>query len=614
MNILLPGLEVGTFYAVQVKPSGPENAGADWSPLFIFKTAEDTNPPPKPSTPILSNGLGTIIAEWDGNDSDGNRMYDVAPDTTAVEVHVSDASGFTPSPGTLSGHIMRIGDEGGKWVISKTLSSGIDLPYGADVFVKFVAIDLTNLSSLPSDEANAQFLRVSGLDIENGAIGPEKVSFDYGGVKTTASPTAPPVAPDVTPNNEGDLWINTSAGAAGTTLNRWDGSQWVLVPWAAGALGPGSVGATQLAAGAITAGSAVIGTGAIQSAQIGTAQVARANIATAAIDDARIANVAAGKITSDTLWASIILGGSIATASSGSRVSMNSSGLYFYNQSGQNTISMSTSTGSATFTGQFLGTLFKSTSPLTGGSAYVEMGQTGFQDPTDELRMWNGGRVSSIRNPSDRPGVARISAAEYGSSSVFNFGYYGLEVPGYIMSPGLTTSQTISLGSSAGIVLSPYGLSTGAGVGVQTRGSHVSVGGYSIGTSSCIKFLSGSNQCQIRNASDSDYGDMVVNNINFLSQTNRSDPVLKTKITELNVDPIEALSQVKLRAWDWLPEDEDTPPAEYLGGLGMLTTDLPGWMLNGDGYDVSTVLVTAIVAIQKLNERIESLEAQLTTT
>ena len=189
MNILLPGLEIDTNYAVQVKPGGPENAKEDWSPILYFKTATDTNPPPKPSKPILSAGIGTIVVEWDGKDDQGNDMFDVAPDTTAVEVHVSTLEGFTPSSGTLNGHIMRVGNAGGNWVIGKD-EKHPEIDYDVDLYVKLVAVDSTNLSSTPSDEAVSAIERISGINLKDGSIGADKVSFEYGGVKTTASTRA----------------------------------------------------------------------------------------------------------------------------------------------------------------------------------------------------------------------------------------------------------------------------------------------------------------------------------------------------------------------------------------------------------------------------------------
>ena len=604
MNILLPGLEIDTNYAVQVRPGGPENKAEDWSPIFYFKTATDTNPPPKPSKPILSNSLGTIVVEWDGKDDEGNSMFDVAPDTTAVEVHASTMSGFTPSAGTLSGHIMRVGNDGGKWIVSRDLPSDPEhpLPYATDIFIKLVAVDSTNLVSPPSDEANAQFLRVSGLDIEGGTIGPDKVSFDIsGGNIGIISPTEPSASSYRNGDGfiEGDTWIDTSAGAAGSVMKTWSGSAWVATAWNSAALGPNSVTATQLAAGSIAAGSAVIGTGAI----------ARANIADAAIDDAKIANVQAGKITTGTLNAGIIVGNYIATATSGARAVLNTNGFYLYGSSGQNTVSFNSSNGNASITGTINATLFRSVGTQTSGQGYVEIGQTGPVDPNDEIRMFSsGGYVSSIRNPSDSPGVLRVSTYQYGASRVFDFGYYGLSV-GRINATSYLDAN-IQLNTN-GIYMFPY---DGGGYALKTVGVYDS-GNYNlkIGPNSgggsgtgTIKFLRNSPQVQVRNLGDTGYATLAA------IIADQSSPELKDNITELNIDAVKAVSQVKLRAWDW--KNDDVDDKKRLPGVGLLTDDLPAWMLIGDGYHTGTLLATCAQAIGELNQRIEQLESRLTNT
>lgn len=603
MNILLPGLEIDTNYAVQVRPGGPENRTEDWSPIFYFKTATDTNPPPKPSMPILSNSLGTIVVEWDGKDDDGNAMFDVAPDTTAVEVHASTLSGFTPSAGTLSGHIMRVGNDGGKWIVSRDLPSDPThpLPYGTDIFIKLVAVDSTNLVSPPSDEANAQFLRVSGLDIEGGSIGPDKVSFDTtGGNIGIISPTEPTASSYRGGAGfvAGDTWIDTSAGAAGSVMKTWSGSAWVVTAWNSAALGPNSVTATQLAAGSIAAGSAVIGTGAI----------ARANIADAAIDDAKIANVQAGKITTGTMNAGIIVGNYIATATSGARAVLNTTGFYLYNTSGSQTVSFNSNTGSASITGNITATLFKSNGVLTSGHGYIEIGQTGSVDPTDEVRMFYSGYVSSIRNPSDAPGTLRVSTNQFGTPQTADFGAYGLSI-GRISAKNASDAN-IQL-NTAGIYLFPYG---GGGYGLKTVGIYDS-GNYNLqfgpnsgggsGTGT-LKFLRNVPQVQVRNLGDTAYATLAA------VIADQSNPELKDNITELNIDATQAISQIKIRAWDW--KDPDLPDHKRLPGIGLLTDDLPEWMLVGDGYHTGTLLAVCAKAIGELNQRIEQLESQLTNT
>ena len=589
MNILLPGLEMDTNYAVQVKPSGPDHLKDDWSPIFYFTTVSDTNPPPKPSTPILgASDLGTVKVTWDGNDDDGNSMYDVAPDTAAVEVHVSDTSGFTPGPGTLSGHIMRVGNDGGTWIVSRTVGdTGIVLDYG-NIYVKFVAIDTTNKPSPPSDEAIGTIERISGINLEDGTIGPEKVSFELeSGAKVTASSTAP------TTPNEGDVWIDT---ANGNKLKRYDGAAWVEYAWGQSAIGPNAIGTAQLQAGAIVAGSAIIADGAITAAKIGTGEIVNAKIANAAIDDAKIANMAAGKITAGTLSAAITLSGYIATATSGARAVLNSSGFFLYGSSGQNTVSFNASSGNATIIGNVTATLFRSTGYQTSGWGYIEVGNSGWGDPVDEVRMWYGGRVSSIRNPSSRPGAIIFSSAEFGTSKTITLGYYGLEVQ-QLQSTTWPGSNYIDMNSSGGIVIKPVNNTYGFNVTKESSGT-AGVLLSMTGTGASLKLLS-SQQVQARNAGDTAYVSLVASNLAASSST------LKENITPLNINATQSLSQVQLRAWDWKGKDTND------GQVGFLLEDLPEWMyLTEDAFNMSTVVAVCAQAIGELNARVTELEGE----
>lgn len=89
----------------------------------------------------------------------------------------------------------------------------------------------------------------------------------------------------------------------------------------------------------------VIGTALIEDAAI-----TNAKIQNLAVDDAKIANLSVGKLTAGTLTADVVQGGRIATALSGARVELNSSGLHAFNGSGTETADIG-SDGSVFITG-----------------------------------------------------------------------------------------------------------------------------------------------------------------------------------------------------------------------------------------------------------------------
>ncbi len=74
-------------------------------------------------------------------------------------------------------------------------------------------------------------------------------------------------------------------------------------------------------------------------------------IADAAIDSAKVQSLSASKITAGTLSAVITLSGEFRTADTGARTIINSSGVKLYNGTGDNTVSLNSADGSASFSG-----------------------------------------------------------------------------------------------------------------------------------------------------------------------------------------------------------------------------------------------------------------------
>lgn len=80
--------------------------------------------------------------------------------------------------------------------------------------------------------------------------------------------------------------------------------------------------------------------GAIGSAKLADLAVVTAKIADLAVNDAKIGSVSVGKLTAGVINAEVVIGGRLTTALAGSRVEMNSLGIYKWNAAGQQTVAI----------------------------------------------------------------------------------------------------------------------------------------------------------------------------------------------------------------------------------------------------------------------------------
>jgi fibronectin type III domain protein len=81
------------------------------------------------------------------------------------------------------------------------------------------------------------------------------------------------------------------------------------------------------------------------------------------IDTSHISDLTASKVTAGTMTATWIVGGTIATATSGSRVSMTSTGIRLYNSGGSITALLDAATGNAVLTGSYFSAFAGSGTP-----------------------------------------------------------------------------------------------------------------------------------------------------------------------------------------------------------------------------------------------------------
>jgi hypothetical protein len=159
------GVEAGTtivirvycydFYGLTSAPSGE----------ITLVTETDHTPPPVPSTPAVTPYLGQLKIRWNGLGSAGEAM---PADLDLVEVHVSTASGFTPSTATLVDTFSTVA---GERIVT-------DLPYGITYYVKLIAVDATRPvgnRSAPSAQASSITQQVVQIDIGPNAIGRQQI-------------------------------------------------------------------------------------------------------------------------------------------------------------------------------------------------------------------------------------------------------------------------------------------------------------------------------------------------------------------------------------------------------------------------------------------------------
>lgn len=243
--------------------------------------------PPTPWHPTVSMYMGSLMVEWNGLDSSPMPMPD---NFNYCEVHVSTVSNFTPTDDTFRARITDTGyreptaNEGRKWVQSAArvvITSGID--YGQEYYIRLIAVNRLNRRSGPSAQAGPIVVtRLTGLDIQNGAISKDQINFtakDIGGANAFYS-TSQPTSGMVT----GDLWYDTDNGY---TVYRYTGVNWVVAPEV------GVISGTKILTGTLTADA--VGTNLLIAHT--------ANIANAVIDDAHITTISAAKITTGSIQA-----------------------------------------------------------------------------------------------------------------------------------------------------------------------------------------------------------------------------------------------------------------------------------------------------------------------
>lgn len=409
-------VEPGRVYDVRVRAVDTSGHESAWTSVSTITAASDNTPPGVPSTPVVTDYLGTIKIVWDGLDNLGGAM---PVDFMWTEVHISTVTGFTPTNATMVDQMT-----------SKGASVVSDLTYGTPYYVKLISVDRTGNKSAASVQGVATPQQVVKTDIGGNVIGLDNIQFQDA---TNAIPdgsfemaTRRAELPNrvfgaaawsfVNTGAYHGTWCLNAAGATGSGTNRGvyltptDTLSEVEVaaipnkPVYARFAYRGTVGATGtcqmvirvrttttdtfLVISGVTADNTwrlidaqvsfpsnaltysvylqiptTVTTGTwsfdqceirdvVESIIIKDAAITTAKIANLAVNDAQIGSVAAGKITVGSLIADVTIGARIKTANTGARVELNTAGLQAFNSGGTQTVDIAAATGNVTIQGQ----------------------------------------------------------------------------------------------------------------------------------------------------------------------------------------------------------------------------------------------------------------------
>lgn len=523
---------------------------------------------------VVEGGIGTLFVKWD----------EIAnSDIVTYDVYIDDVTPVTP------GSLTYVGSTMGTFFLVNKMPNGDPLVYGTTYYVTVIPRDEDGTGPA-SNTASGGTILIQTVDLVDGAVTAAKIGAS---------------AVDATKLADNSVSAAKIVDNAVGTAKLVDGSvsQFKLAAGSvtadkvvAGAIGTDALAANSVVAGKIATATITalqIAANTITSDKIAANTITASNIAANAItaDKLNANSVTAGKIAAGAIDGMTITGGLLQTSSLSNRgVKLYSSGIAAWNSSGSLRLFIDSNTGSfLSYDSTIYGGLFMTSS----GSQRLEMGNTGLGDPTDEVRMFNNGTVTSMRHLT-------------GSSGWI---YFNL--------------------SSGAIALHPTSDGWTA-IGRGTGGPR-------------LKFISSGLQC--RNGSDSGYIPIQAS-----AFTVSSSPAYKENVAAAGVTPSTILPNASLKKWNWkedflgIPEvtaraaetfadDEPGPPDETLAQkqtrgqaikdalladlnakhakdeYGLMVDELPAWLQEGDGYNLSAVIGFLWEALKEANTRIAALEA-----
>jgi hypothetical protein len=352
--------------------------------------------------------------------------------------------------------------------------------------------------------------------------------------------------------------------------------------------------------------SADIFDGAIGSAKLADLVVTTAKIANLAVNDAKIASVSAGKITTGTLIADVLLGAQIRTATSGARVVVSNLGIQEFNALNQTVVNLDTS-GNATFSGSVTTAEVTNYVRAISGASQIVINPHGVQ--------WPDGTLAPMLILSNGGTAERSSGGLYTYQEVLDANrkwvHAMLRTPGaYVPLTGSTNEQYSYVQVSTVGRSTPYTVDTQVPakvtIGLASRNSVFFVANLSTDTSASASnpgmVLNGPTPAGIRNSAgfldavnDTGSGYVTMRAASFAAQSNER---IKTDIADVDLDVLDVLRANPAKQWRYRPEHADSSRLR----LGPMADRLPDHMVERDGDDTFTDLHSGLGFLWKVAE------------
>lgn len=363
---------------------------SDWSTVVQHITQIDATPPPVPSTPVVTEFLGSLTVTWDGLGSAGEAM---PPDFAGVEIHRSTTSGFTPTSSTFIETMLGPGSR-----------NYPGLPTSITQFFRLITFDRTGNKSAPSAQGSGtpSPLGFDDIPFKDPGNMVEDGSFEVSSSRDTHAARSNAAWSFVNGGADHGSWFARGTGSTGSGQRELllssvmtavpsqqlayrfalrgtgvNGDLTARIRWhlqngtttdavTTYTLGQATGGWTAQEITGITAPASTVGFEIVIALQAnctaGTWDVDRVEVRDvigtllvqdAAITNAKIVDLSAGKLTAGTITAVMVMAGMLRTATTGLRYELDANGLRFYDASNNLIIDLNRLNGSATLTGDF---------------------------------------------------------------------------------------------------------------------------------------------------------------------------------------------------------------------------------------------------------------------
>lgn len=596
-SITIPELDTKTKYYIRVRGIDKYGNAGSWtngSTTTLTGKSDGVAPTAQPVVATVS-GMGYIFVSWDAISN---------PDPVTYEIHMSKTSGFTPDATTLVVKSANTGE------VITTDAANAKLAYGTTYYFKVIPTDAdgagpvsSEVSGTPSQVTQNDIVSVNAGSITTGTLSSAIITLDTNGRIQSANYNATNKTGFILSNTgltiyNGTISADTFKGGtiSSTTLIIGSGGAVQSSNYAAGSAGwklsesglevngiSGKISASNISGGTFNAGAIYVASGGgiydnngywsitPSSISISNGSINAGTITSGSMRSTKAAYDTNGYAISgqyawqidtqgDAVFGNAYIRGRLIVGQSSSTGNGIIQSSYYYPGSSGFKID---SNGSVEFNNATINAgMFRT--QYSGGR--IEMGNTGANDPVDEMRMFNGGTVSSIRNPSFAPG-----------GIYFNFG------------PQLHMHSSYD---GQGWACIGYGYDNGPK----------------------IKFIP-STGIQIRNNSDSNYADFTAASGTFTQslKVNGSNVTsllkFKENVEKMEIDTSSILRTNGLHSFDWKDRPDDHPTRH---DAGLIADYMPAWMVpDGEAFSLTAVLGFLWEALKQSNDRIEVLEKQL---